>query len=158
MAAYRMRKEEEGQEFLQEVPVDVVEAAVSGAIEGMTTSNKPVAEVMQEVPVHAATDITGFGLKGDAEKMAKLGEVNIIFDRLAVIRGTPVLSDLMGYPLLKGEAAETAGGMLISVAKKDLGDLLDALESRKVRHFEVGYVSEGSGNVKIAQNPTVIEA
>ena len=29
----------------------------------MITSNKPVAEAMQKVPVHAATDVTGFGLE-----------------------------------------------------------------------------------------------
>jgi selenide, water dikinase len=158
MAAYRMRKEKEGREFLQEISPDLVESAISGAIGEMTTSNKPVAEVMQQVPVHAATDITGFGLKGHAENMAKLGGVDIVFDCLAVIRGTPVLADLMGYALLKGEAAETAGGMLISVGKKDLDDLLDALEKRKVKHFEVGYVIEGFGNVKIAQEPKVTEA
>ncbi len=63
MAAYRLRKEEEGKELLQDVPEDLVEAAVNEAIEGMITSNKPVAEAMQKVPVHAATDVTGFGLE-----------------------------------------------------------------------------------------------
>ena len=50
MAAYRLRKEEEGKELLEGVPEDVIEAAVNGAITGMITSNKPVAEAMQQVP------------------------------------------------------------------------------------------------------------
>ena len=44
---------------------------------------------MQKVPVHAATDVTGFGLKGHAANMAMLSKVDIIIDQLAVIRGTP---------------------------------------------------------------------
>ena len=120
MAAYRLRKEDEGQELLKEIPEELVEAAVKEAIEGMISSNKPVAEAMQQVPVHAATDVTGFGLKGHAENMAVLGKVDIVINQLVVIRGTPVLAELFGYPLLTGEAKETAGGMLIAVVKRTL--------------------------------------
>ena len=63
MAAYRLRKEEEGKELLKDVPEDLIDAAVDEAINVMITSNKPVAEAMQKVPVHAATDVTGFGLE-----------------------------------------------------------------------------------------------
>ena len=48
MAAYRLRKEEEGRELLKDIPEDMVDAAVNEAIEGMITSNKPVAEAMQK--------------------------------------------------------------------------------------------------------------
>ena len=91
MAAYRLRKEDEGKELLKEIPDELVEAAVDEAIKGMISSNKPVAEAMQKVPVHAATDVTGFGLVGHAGNMAVLGKVDIVIDQLAVIRGTPVL-------------------------------------------------------------------
>jgi len=158
MAAYRMRKDEDGRELLQDVPTEVVEAAVNGAIEAMTTSNKSVAEVMQEVEVHAATDITGFGLKGHGENMARLSGVDIVIDKLAVIRGTPVLADLLGYSLFTGEASETAGGILISVPEKALDDLLDKLDKRKVRHWEVGYVAKGDGKVHVLKDAKVIEA
>ena len=89
MAAYRLRKEEEGKELLEGVPEDLVEAAVSQAIESMISSNKPVAEAMQQVPVHAATDVTGFGLKGHAANMAVLGKVDIVIDKLWVIPRHP---------------------------------------------------------------------
>jgi selenide,water dikinase len=158
MAAYRLLKEEEGRELLKEVPEDLVETAVAEAIEGMITSNKPVALAMQKVPVHAATDVTGFGLKGHATNMAVLGKVDIIINQLAVIRGTPMLTEIFGYPLLQGEAKETAGGMLIAVDKKDADELLSELDKRKVRHFEVGYVTEGNGNVNVLRNAKVIEA
>jgi selenide,water dikinase len=158
MAAYRLRKEEEGKELLKDVPEEVIDAAVSEAINGMITSNKPVAEAMQKVPVHAATDVTGFGLKGHAANMAVLGKVDIVIDQLAVIRGTPLLSEIFGYPLLQGEAKETAGGMLIAVAKDDADDLLEMLDKRNVRHFEIGHVTAGSGNVDVLKNAKIIEA
>jgi selenide, water dikinase len=157
MAAYRLRKEEEGRELLKEVPEDLVETAVAEAIEGMITSNKPVAEAMQKVPVHAATDVTGFGLKGHAANMAVLGKVDIVINQLAVIRGTPKLTEIFGYPLLQGEAKETAGGMLIAVAKEDADGLLSELDKRKVKHFEVGYVTEGDGKVNVLKKVKVVE-
>jgi selenide,water dikinase len=158
MAAYRLRKDGEGKELLADVPEDIVDAAVNEAIEGMITSNKPVAEAMQQVPVHAATDVTGFGLKGHAANMAMLGKVDIVIDQLAVIKGTPQLAEIFGYPLLSGEAKETAGGMLIAVAQEDADQLQDELDKRRVRHFEVGYVAKGEGNVTVLKNAKVLEA
>lgn len=158
MAAYRLRKEEEGKELLADVPESLVDAAVNQAISGMVTSNKPVAEAMQKVPVHAATDVTGFGLKGHAANMAMLGKVDIVIDNLWVIRGTPVLTEIFGYPLLSGESKETAGGMLIAVAKEEADDLQSELDKRKVRYCEVGYVTGGNGNVKVLKDAKVVEA
>jgi selenide,water dikinase len=158
MAAYRLRKESEGKELLEGVPEDVIDAAVNSAITGMTTSNKPVAEVMQKVPVHAATDVTGFGLKGHSENMARLGAVDIVIDKLWVIRGTPQLTDIFGYPLFTGEAKETAGGILMSVAKEDTDNLQSELDRRKIRYCEVGYVKDGPGEVHILKDAKVVEA
>ena len=158
MAAYRLRKEPDGQDLLKDLPEDVIETAINEAIQGMISSNKPVAEAMQEVPVHAATDVTGFGLKGHAANMAMLGKVDIVIDQLAVIRGTPALTEIFGYPLLQGEAKETAGGMLISVAKQNADSLLGELDKRRVRHFEVGYVTKGTGVVTVLKDAKIIEA
>jgi selenide,water dikinase len=157
MAAYRLRKEEEGRELLKDVSEDIIDAAVAGAVGGMTLSNKPVAEAMQQVPVHAATDVTGFGLKGHAGNMAMLGKVDIVVDRLAVIRGTPLLAELFGYPLLQGEAKETAGGMLIAVANENVDDLLSELDRRKGGHWEVGHVVKGDGKVHVRKDVKVVE-
>lgn len=157
MAAYRLRKEKEGRELLKDVPEGLADAAVCGAINSMITSNKPVAEAMQQVPVHAATDITGFGLKGHAENVAMLSKVDIVIDQLVVFKGAPVLAELFGYPLLQGEAKETAGGMLIAVAKDDANDLLSALDKHKVKHWEVGYVKEGKGSVNVSKSVKVTE-
>jgi selenide,water dikinase len=158
MAAYRLRKEEEGREFLKDIPEELVDEAVAGAINAMTTSNKPVAEAMQQVPVHAATDVTGFALKGHAGNMAMLSKVDIMIDQLAVIRGTPILAELCGFPLLTGESKETAGGILIAIAKENVDDLLDELDKRRIKHFEVGHVTKGNGNVIVPEKVKVVEA
>lgn len=158
MAAYRLRKEEDGKELLEGVPEDLIDAAVNGAVTGMITSNKPVAEAMQQVPVHAATDVTGFGLKGHAANMATLSNVDIVIDNLWVIRGTPTLTDIFGYPLFTGESKETAGGILLAVAKADADDLQSELDKRKVRYCEVGYVTEGNGNVHVLKDAKVLES
>jgi selenide,water dikinase len=158
MAAYRLRKEEEGREFLKDVPEELVDEAVAGAINAMTTSNKPVAEAMQQVPVHAATDVTGFALKGHAGNMAMLSKVDIMIDQLAVIRGTPILAELFGFPLLTGESKETAGGILIAIAKENVDNLLDELDKRRIKHFEVGHVIKGTGNVIVPEKVKVVEA
>ncbi len=157
MAAYRLRKEDEGKDLLKDLPEELIEAAITEAIDQMTSSNKPVAEAMQTVPVHAATDVTGFGLTGHAGNMAVLGKVEIVIDHLPLIHGTSILADLLGYPLLTGESKETAGGMLIAVAKENADDLQDELDKRKVRSYRVGYVTEGAGAVKVLKNAKIIE-
>ena len=68
------------------------------------------------------------------------------------------MAELFGYPLLSGEAKETAGGMLIAVTKENEDDLLSELEKRKVRHFCVGYVTKGNGNVVVLKDVKVVEA
>jgi selenide,water dikinase len=158
MAAYRLRKDPDGQELLQDIPENVINAAVNGAVNGMITSNKPVAEAMQQVSVNAATDITGFGLKGHAANMAMLGKVDIVIDKLWVIPGTPQLTDIFGYPLLTGESKETAGGILMAVAKENADKLQSELDKRKIRYCEVGFVKEGPGNVTVLKDAQIIEA
>src|SRR5690606_11813263 len=43
----------------------------------MTTLNKTASEVMSKYEVHAATDVTGFGLLGHATEMAKASGIGI---------------------------------------------------------------------------------
>jgi hydrogenase maturation factor len=48
--------------------------------------------------------------------------------------------------------------MLIAVDKDNADNLLSELDKRKVKHFEVGYVTKGNGNVNVLKNAKVIEA
>jgi selenide,water dikinase len=157
MAAYRLRKEEEGKELLADIPPDLVETAISTAINSMTTSNKPAAQAMHKVPIHAATDITGFGLKGHLENMATLSKVNITINNLYVVQGTPIISQQLGYPLLTGEAKETAGGILMAVSKENTGNIQSELDKHKIKYCEVGYVTAGNGEVNISKNAKITQ-
>jgi selenide,water dikinase len=53
------------------------------AVAAMTTLNDRAAEAMLAAGAHAATDITGFGLLGHAENMARASRVRLIIDSTA---------------------------------------------------------------------------
>jgi selenide, water dikinase len=69
------------------------EASAHAAIEWMATLNKAACEAMQEVGVHAATDVTGFGIVGHLHEMLEgsgcAGDLE--FDAL------PLLDAVLGY-------------------------------------------------------------
>jgi selenide,water dikinase len=55
----------------------VPQAALSACIAVLTTLNKYAAEAMRPFPIHAVTDITGFGIAGHAMEMARASEVTL---------------------------------------------------------------------------------
>jgi selenide,water dikinase len=56
------------------------EASVTAAIKSMVTLNRVASEVALQFPVHAATDITGYGLLGHAREMAVASKVSLLID------------------------------------------------------------------------------
>ncbi len=143
------------------------EAWVQAATASMTRLNKTAAEVITEsgAEVHAATDITGFGLIGHAREVAMASNVSL---RLSATR-VPLLAgarECVRAGFIPGglknnrEFAEcvvewegtdedlkallfdpqTAGGLLISVAASDAAALTRALKDREVPAVEVGEV------------------
>src|SRR5579859_3404487 len=54
--------------------------AVAAATESMTTLNRRASEIAQEYRIHAATDVTGFGLLGHAREMAVGSNVSLVVD------------------------------------------------------------------------------
>lgn len=56
---------------------DLFPAGVQAAVQSMATLNKTAAAVLRRYTVHACTDITGFGLIGHAQEMAKASEVRL---------------------------------------------------------------------------------
>ncbi len=55
----------------------VSDAAMAECIQTIASLNKIASEVMQRFPVHAATDITGFGLAGHGLEIAKGSQVTL---------------------------------------------------------------------------------
>ena len=152
------------------------EAEAEG-VRWMTTLNRNAAEAMQEVGVHACTDITGFGLLGHALEMARASRATIelraslvplisgvrdlasmgmipagsfanrSFCERAVTVGDGV--DLLLVDLLAD--AQTSGGLLIAVATDRVEALHAALERRDVPHPEIGRVGPaGEGIINLS--------
>jgi selenide, water dikinase len=71
----------------------------TSAVNSMTMLNVEAAAVMLKHDIHAATDITGFGLMGHAFKMADGSSVTLVFEE----------SDL---PLLPGALEQVRAGMI----------------------------------------------
>jgi selenide,water dikinase len=54
--------------------------AAASIMKSMSTLNKKASELMQEVGVHAATDVTGFGLLGHAGEMVDGTDIGMVID------------------------------------------------------------------------------
>ncbi|EMA43202.1 selenide, water dikinase SelD [Halococcus saccharolyticus] len=144
MGALRVR-DGEFADLVRETATREVETVGTEALSWMTTPNRAAARAIREVEVSAATDVTGFGLAGQAAVMAERAGVGIEIETLPVIDGTPELSALFGYGLEDGESAETSGGLLVAVPDDRAGDLEHAFADRDVFFHHVGTVREGSG-------------
>ncbi|MEM4446191.1 MAG: selenide, water dikinase SelD [Candidatus Jordarchaeales archaeon] len=158
MAVYRSVKEPETRELVLSVLSEKeAEELVRKAIGFMTQSNKPVAEAMREVKPNAATDVTGFGLVGHAGNMARESGVDVEIQFLPVMRGAVQVSELFGYGLERGEAAETSGGILASLPKEKVDEFLGELKKRGVTAYIVGEIKRGEGKVTVKRDVEMIE-
>jgi selenide,water dikinase len=162
---------------------------IDAAVSSMTTLNKVAAEVIVAVndqrpttndgfPVHALTDITGFGLVGHAREMALGSNVSlrIYASRVPVLEGAleciqagnipgglkanrefaecvaayePAISQELKTLLFD---PQTAGGLLISVAAEDASELSRALTAAGVPAVEIGEVlSAGKPLISVSE-------
>lgn len=147
----------EQKEIASIVSEDELSNAIDLAIRVMTTSNRDAAFAMLETGVNAATDVTGFGLLGHASNMAEQSSVSIRINTLPVIRGAPQVANALGYPLLQGKASETAGGLLISLPKGRVDQLLGALKERGVIGYVIGDVQKGQRKAFLDEDSEVLE-
>ena len=70
---------------------------------------------------HAATDVTGFGLLGHAQALARSqkAEVGFVIHNLPVIAKMAAVGKACGnmFQLQQGNSAETSGGLLICLPR-----------------------------------------
>jgi selenide,water dikinase len=141
------------------------------ALSAMTTLNDRAAEAMLAARAHAATDITGFGLLGHGENIARASGVKLVIDANAVPFMERVL-ELIAQGVVSGGTrhnaethaafttfddavpdavriglsdAQTSGGLLIAVPPDRLATLLRELNDRSTLAAVVGEVRAGSG-------------
>jgi len=143
-------------------------AWIDAAVKSMTTLNAAAAQVAGngQFTIHAATDITGFGLIGHAREMAQgsgvslrleSGKVPLLEGALECVRSGFIPGGLknnrefaecnVSYDARVPEEIrtmlydpQTAGGLLLSVAQPDSAGLLSALESAWLPAVEIGEV------------------
>lgn len=152
-------------------------AHVEAAVASMLLPNQAAARAMQAAGVHAATDITGFGLLGHSQEMAANSGVGLRFflDALPFLPGAHEYASKWVFPggahnnqrfyqphisfaddipdetrLLLFDP-ETSGGLLIAVAR----DCLSALEAELAKagqaYWLVGEVVDGAGTVEVVE-------
>src|SRR5207253_3600791 len=143
--------------------------SAAAAIEGMLRLNRDAADAMATIDVHAATDITGFGLLGHLHGMARASGVAARVEAASVptLPGAQLLAEAgevpggtrsnerflasrvrwpAGLPAARQTLlcdAQTSGGLLIATSGKDADQLLEALRGRGVPGFVVGELVEG---------------
>jgi selenide,water dikinase len=133
-------------------------ALAAEVVRVMATLNRAASEAMMEVGVHAATDVTGYGLLGHLHEMATASGVSARVATAAVpliagarelggagavaggtarnlewladkVRWAPVIDEVTRILLAD---AQTSGGLLIAVAPERAGALEAALRARGV--------------------------
>ena len=143
--------------------------SAAAAIEGMLRLNRDAADAMATVEIHAATDVTGFGLLGHLHSMARASGVAAQVQAASVplLPGAQMLAEAgevpggtrsnerflasrVRWPAGLSAAcqtllcdAQTSGGLLIAVAAKDVEPLLAALLARNVQGAVVGGLTQG---------------
>jgi selenide,water dikinase len=159
MRSYRDLKDEKRDALLSEFKEPDLKRIQDTAVRIMTFSNLEVAQAMRAVEVHAATDVTGFGLLGHAGNVSSLSGVDVVIDQVPVIRGTLQLAEFFGHKLSTGLGAETAGGMLVFLDPSKEEEFCSVLAEEDLPCWPVGKVvkAEGPPRAKLAQDVKFIE-
>jgi selenide,water dikinase len=142
--------------------------SVNEAVKSMTTLNAAASMVARKHPVHACSDVTGFGILGHALGMASGSGITLVIEsaKMPLLRGAPRLAE-KGYitggckrnkeyladkmaidkSIREGlvEVAldpQTSGGLLLAIGKRHAAKLLDELHGAGITQaVEVGYAT-----------------
>lgn len=159
MRSYRDLQDDKRDTLLTKFDESSLRKMQDVAVRIMTQSNLEVAQSMNEVGVNAATDITGFGLLGHASNVSSLSGVDVVIERLPVIKGTLKLAEFFGHKLSSGYGAETAGGMLVFMESTKVESFQKLLADKGLPCWTVGRAMEPKGSpcASLAQDVQFIE-
>ncbi len=141
------------------------------AIKWMMLLNRAASEVLQEIGVRSATDITGYALAGHALEMANASSVSfrLELDALPLMDGAYEYAEndvTPGGTSRNREAfaaqvrymrevkhaydsiifdPQTSGGLLAAIAPEKFDAAQRAFDLRNVSHWRIGQVAEGRG-------------
>ncbi|XP_018023504.1 inactive selenide, water dikinase-like protein [Hyalella azteca] len=139
-----------------------VRKAYYRAMNSMARLNKKAAELMHKYNAHGATDVTGFGLLGHAQNLAKnqRNEVSFIIHNLPIIAKMASVAKACGnmFHLLQGSSAETSGGLLICLPREQAAAYCKDIEKQEgYQAWIIGIVEKGNRTARIIDKPRVIE-
>ena len=143
--------------------------SAAAAIESMLRLNRDAADAMATVEVHAATDVTGFGLLGHLHYMARASGLAARVEVASVpfLPGAEMLADAGEVPggtrsnerFLASRVrwpadlpaarqillcdAQTSGGLLLAVPASGAASLTAALQAKRVAGAVIGELTEG---------------
>lgn len=150
------------------------DAAVKEVVTVMTSLNRKAKEVLDGFPVHACTDVTGFGLLGHCIEMAEASQVTFSLN----VRDVAYFDDAVSYARMglvpagayrnRGYAEgkvddggveehftdllydpQTSGGLLFSIEPRYVEKVLDAFEKKRMdtKVSVIGTVTEQEGSL-----------
>ncbi|KAL8567531.1 putative protein serine/threonine kinase [Nucella lapillus] len=144
------------------VSEDEVRKAYQRAMFSMARLNRVAARLMHKYNAHGATDVTGYGLLGHANNLAKVqkNEVGFVIHNLPIIAKMAAVSKACGnmFGLLQGHASETSGGLLIALPREQAAAFCKDIEKQEgYQSWIIGIVEKGSRTARIIDKPRVIE-
>uniref|UniRef100_A0AAQ5Y194 Selenide, water dikinase 1 n=1 Tax=Amphiprion ocellaris TaxID=80972 RepID=A0AAQ5Y194_AMPOC len=142
-----------------------VELAYHEAMINMARLNRTAAGLMHTFNAHAATDITGFGILGHAQTLARQqrSEVSFVIHNLPVLAKMAAVSKACGnmFGLMHGTCPETSGGLLICLPREQAARFCAEIKSPKYgeghQAWIIGIVEKGNRTARIIDKPRIIE-
>lgn len=154
---------------------EISEEAKTAAIKSMKTLNRS-ADLLDDVKVHSATDVTGFGLLGHLVQMMRASQTSAVIDsvslpalpgalaslkegwtnRAHVTNESYIREDVEFAPSVSAELkllaldAQTSGGLLFSIPERDADRAIASLLTRFPDTVRIGTVTG-----KVAKSVTV---
>ena len=153
----------------------VTQDVMTAAVDCMTTLNRDACDVMLEVGVSAATDVTGFGLLGHLHEMLSEHGAFIDSKTVPLLKGTYELAqqgvipggtkrneeqtqtfvtfDSDVDPIMKSILfdAQTSGGLLMAVPQNKASMMMDALTSDdRTQSAMIGHITDAAGHIHVS--------
>lgn len=144
------------------VSEDDVRKAYQRSMDSMARLNRIAARLMHKYNAHGATDVTGFGLLGHAQNLARhqKNEVSFVIHNLPVIAKMAAVAKACGnmFQLLQGHSPETSGGLLICLPREQAAAYCKDIEKQEgYQAWIIGIVEKGNRSARIIDKPRIIE-
>ncbi|CAF1139764.1 unnamed protein product [Adineta steineri] len=141
---------------------DHVQKAYQRAMNSMSRLNKIGASLMHKYNAHACTDVTGFGILGHADNLAKhqKNEVSFAIHTLPIIANMALISTTCNgaFGLLRGTSAETSGGLLVVLPHDQAAAFCKDIQAQEgYQAWIIGVVEKGDRSAKIIDKPRIVE-